>query len=115
MSYEPTEWKTGDVVTAEKLNKLEEAVGNADNSPLIVSGTTSDNVETLDKTWKEIYDAYVSGRVVLYKEEAENYIHVCSLEDVSMNSQSEPASYEVSFNGEGLTYSTDSENGYPHD
>lgn len=29
MSYEPTNWKTGDVVTSEKLNKLEEGVAEA--------------------------------------------------------------------------------------
>lgn len=28
MSYTPTEWVTGDIVTAEKLNKLENAVAN---------------------------------------------------------------------------------------
>lgn len=28
MSYIPTEWKTGDIVTAEKLNKLEEGVAS---------------------------------------------------------------------------------------
>ena len=28
MSYEPTNWKTGDVVTSAKLNKLENAVAN---------------------------------------------------------------------------------------
>lgn len=28
MSYIPTEWQTGDIVTAEKLNKLEEGVAS---------------------------------------------------------------------------------------
>lgn len=28
MSYEPTNWKTGDVITAEKMNKLESGVAN---------------------------------------------------------------------------------------
>lgn len=28
MAYTPTEWKNGDVITAEKLNKLEEGVAN---------------------------------------------------------------------------------------
>lgn len=32
MGYEPTNWKTGDVITAEKLNKLEDGVGNAGGS-----------------------------------------------------------------------------------
>lgn len=29
MSYTPTEWKTGDIVSSQKLNKLEEGVKNA--------------------------------------------------------------------------------------
>ena len=29
MSYEPTIWKTGDIVSSEKLNKLEEGVANS--------------------------------------------------------------------------------------
>jgi hypothetical protein len=29
MSYTPTTWQTGDTITAEKLNKLENGVANA--------------------------------------------------------------------------------------
>ena len=29
MSYTPTNWQTGDVITAEKLNKLENGVSSA--------------------------------------------------------------------------------------
>lgn len=29
MSYEPTEWKTGDVITSEKLNKIENGIANS--------------------------------------------------------------------------------------
>lgn len=31
MSYTPTEWKTGDVVTAEKLNNMESGIANSGN------------------------------------------------------------------------------------
>lgn len=33
MSYNPTEWMTGDVITAEKLNKID-----ADNSYAVLTG-----------------------------------------------------------------------------
>ena len=33
MAYEPTEWKTGDVITAEKMNKLEQGVQNEQVGP----------------------------------------------------------------------------------
>lgn len=30
MAYNPTVWQTGDIVTAEKLNKLENGLANVD-------------------------------------------------------------------------------------
>lgn len=33
MAYIPTQWKTGDVITAEKLNKLEQGVQNEQTGP----------------------------------------------------------------------------------
>lgn len=57
MSYTPTVWATGDVVTAEKLNKLEQGVasagGGSGGGVMIVNDVNG----TLDKTWQEIYDA----------------------------------------------------------
>lgn len=29
MAYNPTEWKCGDTITAEKLNKMEDGIANA--------------------------------------------------------------------------------------
>ena len=51
MSYEPTNWKDGDLVTSAKLNKIEQGI--AAGGVLI----THDEDGTLDKTWQEIYDA----------------------------------------------------------
>lgn len=65
MSYTPTEWETGDVVTAEKLNKLEQGVANSGGSGLIVGTTFSDNVLTFDKTYKQIHDALLDGTSVV--------------------------------------------------
>lgn len=52
MSYEPTNWKDGDLVTSAKLNKIEQGIA-AGGGVLIVH----DEDGTLDKTWQEIYDA----------------------------------------------------------
>lgn len=56
MSYEPNEWKAGDIVTSAKLNKMEQGIANG---TLVVNLTwSSDNtVATMDKTWQQIYDA----------------------------------------------------------
>lgn len=63
MSYEPTEWKAGDVVTSAKLNKLENAV--AKTGSLIVNMEEVGNSYVLDKEYGEIREAYVLGKHVL--------------------------------------------------
>ena len=56
MSYTPTEWHDGDVVTAEKLNKLENGVVQSGCLVTNLSVEEGDNViiYTLDKTAGEI-------------------------------------------------------------
>jgi len=58
MNYTPTEWNTGDIVSSQKLNKLEEGVKGAYEVMVI-----NVNIENgaLDKTWQEIYDAMAQG------------------------------------------------------
>lgn len=53
MSYEPTNWRDGDVVTSAKLNKIEQGIA-AGGGVLIVH---INEQGVLDKTWQEIYDA----------------------------------------------------------
>lgn len=69
MAYIPTEWETGDVITAEKLNKAENgiAAASASSYPLLV--LTVDMADdgrsaTIDKTLAEIFEAYEAGRNV---------------------------------------------------
>ena len=62
MSYEKQTWTTGDTITAEKLNHMENGIEN--NGPLVVNATTSNEVVTLDKTWQEIYDAFPNVCVI---------------------------------------------------
>ena len=64
MAYTPTVWQCGDVVSAEKLNKLEnglaECCGGGGAEPLavnLIAGTEEVPTPWLDKTWQEIYDA----------------------------------------------------------
>ena len=70
MAYTPNNWKDGDVITAEKMNKLEQGivkVGNdVDNlTPLVghlVYDDSSSNICRIDLTFKDIYDAVFAGR-----------------------------------------------------
>ena len=59
MSYEPTNWKSGDVISSQKLNKLEQGMAGAGGGGSLIVPLTvgEDPVLTATKTCKEIYDA----------------------------------------------------------
>ena len=64
MPYEPTNWQTGDTITAEKLNKIENAI-----TPFIVNFELDEETEeitvTSDKTAEQVYSAIISGKTVI--------------------------------------------------
>lgn len=69
MSYTPNTWQTGDIVTADKLNHIENGIAGAGGGGvLVVSLTLEDNVLTMNKTWQEIWDA---APAVLFMDAAE--------------------------------------------
>lgn len=61
MSYTPTEWKSGDIVTSEKLNKLEQGVANGGGNILVVEEADGQ----LTETYKDIVDALYTTGVIL--------------------------------------------------
>lgn len=60
--YTKNTWTTGDVITAEKLNNMEDGI-----APFIVEGQSLEEGygQRLNKTFGEIYNAFKSGRPVL--------------------------------------------------
>ena len=123
MSYTPTEWQTGDIVTAEKLNKIENGiagvssigggvfiVGVEKSSPPV--GNTG-SIYTLNKTWKEIYDAFEGGQIVICRESKDGVTTDSIISSIIIDDFN--GSYSVAFSqavfGQELT--TSSENGYP--
>lgn len=61
MSYEPTNWKTGDVVTSAKLNKLETGVATAG---MVATITIDAENISVSKTYDELVSAWENGAVV---------------------------------------------------
>lgn len=55
MSYEKNTWNKGDVITANKLNHMEDGI--ADGGVLFINIENNDNSYVMDKTWQQIYDA----------------------------------------------------------
>lgn len=60
MSYEPTVWKNGDVITPEKLNKIEQGVAGGGGALII----EWDGENDLDVTYQDILDAVNAGKRV---------------------------------------------------
>lgn len=107
MAYEKQTWKTGDIITEEKLNHMEDGIASV--GVLIVNEYFDEFTEkqTLDKTWKEIYDALMNGIIVYLKcpDESSKY-YIYALRGLSFTD-----GYFAVF--DERQYSTDSENGYP--
>lgn len=64
MAYTPTVWETGDVITAEKLNKAEQGIADASNVvfPITVTYAPDGRSATLDKALDEIDAAFSAGK-----------------------------------------------------
>lgn len=67
MSYTPTNWQTGDTVTAEKLNKMESGIAAAAADPFIVTftPTAQDFSGITDKSNAEVYEAFLAGKQII--------------------------------------------------
>ena len=67
MAYEKQTWTTGEVITQEKLNHMEDGIAEGGGVVVVNVTTTASEggtVTTLDKTWQEIYDAVMSTGAV---------------------------------------------------
>lgn len=103
MAYVKTTWETGDVITAAKLNNIEDGIA-AIKGVLSIHVIDSDNGATMSATWQEIADAMdnsmpvfvfsQSERVISYIGYAANYdsdnnIYVFTVYDIGAQSLTE--------------------------
>ena len=105
MAYEPTNWKTGDVVTSAKLNKLENAVAQSGGVYIV-----HDVDGTLDKTFNEIASAAENNAIMIVaNDNGTNYSFV---NNISIN---EPFEFKIKVNSNGITiiYTAISRESYP--
>jgi hypothetical protein len=105
MSYTPTEWKTGDIVSSQRLNKLEEGVKDA-YEVMVINNTGG----VLDKTWQEIHDAMDQGKMCIVRTDTSvpfSSIGTAFVESVINNEG------ECSVKAGMYTYTASSATGYP--
>ena len=114
MAYTPTQWETGDTITAEKLNKIESGIEGAtnDGGVLLINVVHDEDtgITTLDKTWKEIHDAFIQGlSCITYLEDGGGTWY-----NSIINVVYDGSNYSVTEGVINLEYTTDNENGYPN-
>lgn len=114
MSYEKQTWTTGDTITANKLNHMEDGISGAGGGGgvLVLTYEETEDVVVLGQTWQEINDAPFA---VLKMETGDDYEYYAV---VSIRG-SQDSGYEVSLlslaspTSELMVLSTNSANGYP--
>ncbi len=67
MAYTKQTWANGDVITAEKLNHMEDGIESAVPAMFIITLEQSDEDYTIDKTMDEIMSAYNDGLIPVVK------------------------------------------------
>lgn len=119
MSYTPTTWAAGDTVTAAKLNKLEQGVASS-GGVLVVHATWNDEqtILTLDKTYKEIFDAGFAVLVFYPEEDSKSFATLaemyktsrfCSVNFVGYSFSGSPLTVELG----AMQFIAATENDYP--
>ena len=113
MSYEPTNWKTGDVVTSTKLNHMEQGIAAAGQMIIV---RIDPETTTMQSTWQEIYDALRAGVFVYYNDHSdEDETSFSAANNIIMYAGLGDGAYYVdAFDRTGFArFETDSATGYP--
>ena len=80
MVYEPTVWKTGNIVSSQKLNKIQNGIANNNviilEQTIVQDGNTTTHTLT-GMTAEEVYNAFLNGKTILIyvqeEQDDENY------------------------------------------
>lgn len=110
MSYEKTVWNTGDVVTAEKLNKLEDGVQNAGGSVITETYDSATYTSTLNKTYNEISAMVEDGKFPIIICTGETSTLINFVQNYSSYTEDETTTYYVEDN-DGREFTANSADG----
>ena len=103
MAYTKNTWETGDIVSSQKLNHMEDGIEGA-YEVMAINKNDSD----LDKTWQEIYDAIGAGALCVVRETDGTRRAIDIVTSVSSNSNEYAVATVM-----GNEYKASSSTGYP--
>lgn len=113
MSYDKQNWQTGDVITANKLNHIEDGIAGAGGGGgvLITETTMVADVPTLTNTWQEIFDAPLT--ILRFATEGDAFPMM-----VSESTKISESEYQIAFRSlispDTMVFVTNSADGYPN-
>ena len=116
MSYDKNTWQTGDVITANKLNHIEDGIAGAGGggaSNLYITLSSIDG--SMDKTWQEIWDTMTGGGLCFTLAEnvgQDNFGFEYYVYGVNGDPSYEVIAYDPIHN-EVVNFTADSADGYP--
>lgn len=112
MSYTPTEWANGDIITAEKLNKIE---GGIVGSGLLVSIVPNPELDTytLDKTGGQILSAILNCANVIATSKPDLDGDITLYYTVKNFSSSDSLGVRIEFNDFEYSFSAETLEDYP--
>ena len=122
MSYTPTSWQNGDVITSAKLNKIENGIANAGGGTNILFATIDTSTMALDKTWQELVNADVAYILASGTSEGHRHLPIIHMEAVQNDAYYVVAlgvakvtggTVDVSFELTPFTFKATSADGYP--
>ncbi len=112
MRYDKQNWQTGEVITANKLNHIEDGIAGAGGGVLITGTTMEGGKPTLTNTWQEVFDAPLT--VLPFAMSEDNIITLTSSEVAKISD----SDYQISFASlsdptNPLVFEATSADGYP--
>jgi len=119
MAYTKHTWENGEVITAEKLNNLEDGIAESSGSNItvfnIIEDGETDNIK-IDATWQDIFDAISERPVFLKWIASEDDIAMYVVTEVVLLPNEGYAVLCVSYGGVsviGFKFTAESSNSYP--
>ena len=113
MAYEKQTWQTGDVITADRLNHMEDGI--AQNVLLVEVNATTNSGQTqytCNKTWQQIHDAGMAF-FQLQHPQIQNMQMIGFLSMIGGENNSYGLEVYTLNSGTAMALTTDNPNGYP--
>ena len=106
MSYTPTEWKDGDIITAEKLNKIENGISTS-ASPLIIYLESANRYTTIIDTNLTTVD-FINAIIITIEASDSEILHLHYPETIEYSSGNENISIHSGNTGQLFFYTPSS-------